>query len=173
MHDRLYPRGWDTGPTFDGPLPQAQLDRLIPWAIPQKATSIQTYKGNDGDPRDSVNGVHFFRCIRANAFVASPYPLILSLEDHCSVAQQDIMAGMFKEVFGSTLLVEPVHTKDEKYLPSPEQLMYKVLLKHKVPKETKAPSEEVSPEVEVDEGKVKLYIQELLVAILPVFAPFV
>ena len=33
--------------------------------------------------------------INENAFVTSEYPLLLSLEDHCSVAQQDRMANMF------------------------------------------------------------------------------
>ena len=40
------PRGWDIGPTIPmGPFPWplAQLERLIPWASPRRATSTHTY----------------------------------------------------------------------------------------------------------------------------------
>ena len=33
---------------------------------------------------------------RDNAFVASPFPLILSIEDHCSLAQQSTIAQIFR-----------------------------------------------------------------------------
>lgn len=83
------------------------------------------------------------------------------------MAQQDIMARMFKEVFGKTLLTEPVSAvRDEKYLPSPEQLMYKIILKHKVPKAAKAtPSTPSAADEEQDlvlsnEQKVRVSLKQ-------------
>ncbi|OBZ76452.1 1-phosphatidylinositol 4,5-bisphosphate phosphodiesterase delta-4 [Grifola frondosa] len=37
------------------------------------------------------------------AFVASPYPIIISAEIHCCVAQQDMLVEIMKEVFGDAL----------------------------------------------------------------------
>lgn len=41
---------------------------------------------------------------RDYAFVASPYPVILSLDNHCSPSQQVAMAEIFKEVLGSKFI---------------------------------------------------------------------
>ncbi|KAI6098556.1 PLC-like phosphodiesterase [Pisolithus sp. B1] len=66
------------------------------------------------------------------AFVTSPYPIIISAEVHCSVAQQDMLVAIMHEVFGEALVSAPVgeHPKIDK-LPSPEELRGKVLLKAK------------------------------------------
>ena len=61
-------------------------------------------------------------------FKVSPYPLILSLENHCSYDQQVMMARIMKEVFGD-MLATPITNDDVRFLPSPEDLKYKVLLK--------------------------------------------
>lgn len=58
------------------------------------------------------------------------YPVILSIEDNCSLAQQRVMAQIMVEIFGDLLLIHPVD-KNETYLPSPHQLRGKILLKHK------------------------------------------
>ncbi|KAF7366899.1 Phosphoinositide phospholipase C [Mycena sanguinolenta] len=66
------------------------------------------------------------------AFSASPYPLILSLEIHCSPAQQDIMVEIMTEVFGDKLVQAPIDGRppiDE--LPSPHDLRGMILLKAK------------------------------------------
>lgn len=68
--------------------------------------------------------------IRQHAFTESPYPVILSIEDNCSLNQQRTMANMLIEVFGDKLLVQPLD-KTETCLPSPEQLRYKFILKHR------------------------------------------
>uniref|UniRef100_A0A3Q3M3Q5 1-phosphatidylinositol 4,5-bisphosphate phosphodiesterase gamma n=1 Tax=Mastacembelus armatus TaxID=205130 RepID=A0A3Q3M3Q5_9TELE len=60
----------------------------------------------------------------------SLYPVILSIEDHCSVVQQRNMATHFKKVFGDLLLTKPVDNNAEE-LPSPYQLRRKILIKHK------------------------------------------
>uniref|UniRef100_A0A8D2Q4B4 1-phosphatidylinositol 4,5-bisphosphate phosphodiesterase gamma n=1 Tax=Varanus komodoensis TaxID=61221 RepID=A0A8D2Q4B4_VARKO len=68
--------------------------------------------------------------IKEHAFVTSDYPVILSIEDHCSIAQQRNMAQNFKKVFGDMLLTKPVDVSADG-LPSPNQLKRKILIKHK------------------------------------------
>uniref|UniRef100_A0A8C8VG69 Phosphoinositide phospholipase C n=1 Tax=Pelusios castaneus TaxID=367368 RepID=A0A8C8VG69_9SAUR len=68
--------------------------------------------------------------IKEHAFVTSEFPIILSIEDHCSVVQQRNMASHFKKVFGDMLLTKPVDINADE-LPSPTQLKKKILIKHK------------------------------------------
>ncbi|XP_056627861.1 1-phosphatidylinositol 4,5-bisphosphate phosphodiesterase delta-3-A [Triplophysa dalaica] len=65
------------------------------------------------------------------AFRASPYPLILSLENHCSVEQQTIMAQQLRSILRDKLLTKPLNDKSLKCLPSPEDLKGKILIKAK------------------------------------------
>jgi len=51
---------------------------------------------------------------------ASPYPLILSLEIHCSVEQQAVMAQHLSSILGKKLLRKPLNELPLKQLPSPE-----------------------------------------------------
>ncbi|XP_038635780.1 inactive phospholipase C-like protein 2 isoform X1 [Scyliorhinus canicula] len=64
------------------------------------------------------------------AFVASEHPLILCLITHCSVKQQKVMAQHLKKILGDRLHTDPPDP-EENYLPSPEQLKGKILLKGK------------------------------------------
>lgn len=68
------------------------------------------------------------------------YPVILSIEDHCSVVQQRNMATHFKKVFGEQLLTKPVESNAEE-LPSPQQLRRKILIKVKVHECPPSPSQ--------------------------------
>ncbi|XP_026858211.1 1-phosphatidylinositol 4,5-bisphosphate phosphodiesterase beta-1 isoform X1 [Electrophorus electricus] len=69
------------------------------------------------------------------AFKTSPFPVILSFENHVdSPKQQAKMAEYCRSIFGDALLIEPL----EKYplesgfpLPSPHELMGKILVKNK------------------------------------------
>ncbi|KAH9903290.1 1-phosphatidylinositol-4,5-bisphosphate phosphodiesterase 1 [Cubamyces lactineus] len=66
------------------------------------------------------------------AFVASPYPIIISAEIHCSVPQQEQLVTIMKEVFGDALVYAPVEGRPSIVeLPSPEDLKGRVLLKAK------------------------------------------
>uniref|UniRef100_A0A8C2GI87 Phosphoinositide phospholipase C n=1 Tax=Cyprinus carpio TaxID=7962 RepID=A0A8C2GI87_CYPCA len=66
--------------------------------------------------------------IKEHAFVTSDYPIILSIEDHCSIVQQRNMATFFKKVFGEMLLTKAVDISADG-LPSPNQLKRKILIK--------------------------------------------
>lgn len=70
------------------------------------------------------------KTIKEYAFVASEYPLILSIENHCSLPQQNSMAHGFKDVFGDLLITAPL-SPNESALPSPNQLKRKIIIKHK------------------------------------------
>ncbi|XP_072105166.1 inactive phospholipase C-like protein 2 isoform X1 [Mobula birostris] len=68
--------------------------------------------------------------INKYAFVASQHPLILCLVTRCSVQQQKVMAQHIKKILGDRLHVDPPDPEGN-YLPSPEQLKGKILLKGK------------------------------------------
>uniref|UniRef100_A0A6Q2X5R5 1-phosphatidylinositol 4,5-bisphosphate phosphodiesterase n=1 Tax=Esox lucius TaxID=8010 RepID=A0A6Q2X5R5_ESOLU len=73
--------------------------------------------------------------IAESAFKSSPYPVILSFENHVdSAKQQAKMAEYCRTIFGDALLIDPL----EKYplvpgqpLPSPQELLGKILIKNK------------------------------------------
>jgi len=73
-----------------------------------------------------IDFIDVIKCIRDNAFVTSKYPIILSLENHCSRANQEQMAAGFENVFGNYLARPPLTASR---LPSPEELQYKIHLK--------------------------------------------
>ncbi|CAL8139538.1 unnamed protein product [Orchesella dallaii] len=68
--------------------------------------------------------------IKPYAFLASRFPVILSLENHCSEPYQRKMAEYLKNILGDMLyVVDP--DEDMEFLPSPEKLQGKVLVKAK------------------------------------------
>uniref|UniRef100_A0A672PCA9 1-phosphatidylinositol 4,5-bisphosphate phosphodiesterase gamma n=1 Tax=Sinocyclocheilus grahami TaxID=75366 RepID=A0A672PCA9_SINGR len=83
---------------------------------------------------------------------ARSYPIILSIEDHCSIVQQRNMATYFKKVFGEMLLTKAVDISADG-LPSPNQLKRKILIKHKKLAEGSA-YEEVSSSTPYSENDI-------------------
>jgi len=70
--------------------------------------------------------------IRDYAFCVSPYPVILSFENHCSEGMQIQMAGILTDILGKAGMLAN-HLFDKVFpLPSPDQLRNKVLIKNKV-----------------------------------------
>ncbi len=59
--------------------------------------------------------------INKYAFVASEFPLILCLENHCSLMQQRVMFQHLKKILGDKIHVDPPKLEDN-YLPSPSGL---------------------------------------------------
>lgn len=81
-----------------------------------------------------IGFLEVIKTIKDHAFVTSSFPLILSIENHCSLPQQKEMARLFKEVFGNSLLTTPIESHDERgrqVMPSPEMLKGKVMLKYR------------------------------------------
>ena len=68
--------------------------------------------------------------VKPYAFFKSKYPLILSIENHCSLECQEKMAEYLEDILGELLYKGPVHPH-EIQLPSPEQMSKKILVKAK------------------------------------------
>ncbi|KAL4503015.1 hypothetical protein ABPG72_014244 [Tetrahymena utriculariae] len=69
--------------------------------------------------------------IKTYGFVWSKYPIIISLENHCSHENQKKMANIMQEIFGSSMYLIPENYSDIKYYPSPRQLKKKIIVKAK------------------------------------------
>ncbi|KAG9099530.1 Phospholipase C [Ceratobasidium sp. UAMH 11750] len=83
---------------------------------------------------------HVAQAIAKYAFVASPYPVIISAEMHAGIEQQTQVAAIFREAFGPALVTAPIagstwsgpsDLEELEALPSPEQLKRRVLVKFK------------------------------------------
>uniref|UniRef100_A0A2I3RS32 Phosphoinositide phospholipase C n=1 Tax=Pan troglodytes TaxID=9598 RepID=A0A2I3RS32_PANTR len=70
------------------------------------------------------------QAIHKYAFMTSDYPVVLSLENHCSTAQQEVMADNLQATFGESLLSDMLDDFPDT-LPSPEALKFKILVKNK------------------------------------------
>uniref|UniRef100_A0A8B9QZ40 Phosphoinositide phospholipase C n=1 Tax=Anas platyrhynchos TaxID=8839 RepID=A0A8B9QZ40_ANAPL len=104
-----------------------------------RCVELDCWEGADGEPviyhGHTLTSKILFRdvieSIRDYAFKRSPYPVILSLENHCGLEQQATMARHMKAILGDMLLTQPLDGQDPDNLPSPEQLKGKVLVKGK------------------------------------------
>lgn len=95
--------------------------------------------------RDNVHVLHgrtlttpvdLLRCLRSikeYAFTTSPYPVIITLEDHLTPDLQEKVAKMLTETFGEMLYYPKPGKLNE--LPTPDELQRKVLISTKPPKE--------------------------------------
>ncbi|XP_022621739.1 1-phosphatidylinositol 4,5-bisphosphate phosphodiesterase delta-3-A-like [Seriola dumerili] len=104
-----------------------------------RCVELDCWDGDKGEPviyhghtfTSKVPFVEVIETINEYAFKASPYPLILSLENHCSVEQQTIMAQQLQSILGDKLLTKPLNGLNCHNLPSPEDLKGKILVKGK------------------------------------------
>uniref|UniRef100_A0A673ZY97 Phosphoinositide phospholipase C n=1 Tax=Salmo trutta TaxID=8032 RepID=A0A673ZY97_SALTR len=107
-----------------------------------RSVELDCWDGDDGSPiiyhgytlTTKIPFKDVVEAINRTAFVNSDMPVILSIENHCSLPQQRKMAEIFKAVFGvklvSNFLFES-DLSDDQLLPSPLQLKGKILLKNK------------------------------------------
>ncbi|XP_006906781.1 1-phosphatidylinositol 4,5-bisphosphate phosphodiesterase delta-4 [Pteropus alecto] len=84
------------------------------------------------------------------AFQTSDYPVILSLENHCSWEQQEIMAQHLTEILGEQLQSTTLDGLLPTQLPSPEELRRKILVKGKKLKTLEEDLEEEEEEEELE-----------------------
>ncbi|XP_066456797.1 1-phosphatidylinositol 4,5-bisphosphate phosphodiesterase epsilon-1 isoform X3 [Eleutherodactylus coqui] len=107
-----------------------------------RSVELDCWDGDDGMPiiyhgHTLTTKIPFKDVIEAidrNAFINSEMPIVLSIENHCSLPQQRKMADIFKTVFGEKLVTKFLFESDfsdDPMLPSPWQLKRKVLLKNK------------------------------------------
>lgn len=129
-----------------------------------KCVELDCWDGSGDDPviyhGHTLTSKILFRdvleAINENAFIRSPFPLILSIENHCSVKQQRVMAKYFKEILQDKLYrIQP--GENESYLPSPEALKEKILIKNKkLPADVTTDSGEVSDEGEDQDENIEM-----------------
>uniref|UniRef100_A0A3P8VK95 Phosphoinositide phospholipase C n=1 Tax=Cynoglossus semilaevis TaxID=244447 RepID=A0A3P8VK95_CYNSE len=104
-----------------------------------RSVELDCWDGDKGEPviyhghtlTSKVPFKEVLETISQYAFKASPYPIILSIENHCSVDQQAIMAKDLRSVFGRRLLTKPLSDEPLRELPSPEELKGRILVKGK------------------------------------------
>lgn len=71
-------------------------------------TAVDVWDGDDDEPiiyhgytlTSKILLYDVLEAIREYAFKTSPYPLILSIENHLSLEQQQVMAVYFEGIFG-------------------------------------------------------------------------
>ncbi|KAF2725786.1 PLC-like phosphodiesterase [Polychaeton citri CBS 116435] len=103
-----------------------------------RCVEVDCWDGENGRPmvthgRTMTTKVSFEDCISViskYAFHTSPYPLIISLEVHCSPDQQQTMVDLMRKYFDGMMITEPIMTNSIS-LPSPEELRHKILIKVK------------------------------------------
>lgn len=84
----------------------------------------------------ATSPVEVIRCLKAikeHAFSASPYPVVITLEDHLTPDLQAKVAQMLTNTFGEMLFCPESEYLEE--FPSPEDLKYRIIISTKPPKE--------------------------------------
>ncbi|KAK7300945.1 hypothetical protein RJT34_11798 [Clitoria ternatea] len=79
--------------------------------------------------------------IKENAFYASPYPVIITFEDHITPSLQAKVAKMVGDIFGD-MLFRPPHSQPMQEFPPPQDLKWKILISTKPPESTERVPEE-------------------------------
>ncbi|KAI4893915.1 hypothetical protein NFI96_027807, partial [Prochilodus magdalenae] len=104
-----------------------------------RCVELDCWDGDKGEPviyhghtlTSKIPFKEVIETIAQYAFKASPYPLVLSLENHCCVEQQAVMAQHLRSILGSALLTKPLSDRQLNQLPSPEELKGRILVKGK------------------------------------------
>uniref|UniRef100_A0A8C9U6D0 Phosphoinositide phospholipase C n=1 Tax=Scleropages formosus TaxID=113540 RepID=A0A8C9U6D0_SCLFO len=101
-----------------------------------RCVELDCWDGPNSDPiiyhgktmTTKIKFVDVVKAINDHAFVASDYPVILSIEEHCCIEQQEKMADIFTKVFKDKLVTVSIEPMADQ-LPSPTQLKGKIILK--------------------------------------------
>ncbi|XP_077313798.1 1-phosphatidylinositol 4,5-bisphosphate phosphodiesterase eta-2 isoform X1 [Lithobates pipiens] len=119
---------------------QSRVD-MYAWVLQAgcRCVEVDCWDGPDGEPivhhgytlTSKILFKDVIETINKYAFIKNDYPVILSIENHCSVVQQKKMAQYLTEILGDKLDLSSVMNGDSTKLPSPETLKGKILVKGK------------------------------------------
>uniref|UniRef100_A0A671NXQ2 Phosphoinositide phospholipase C n=1 Tax=Sinocyclocheilus anshuiensis TaxID=1608454 RepID=A0A671NXQ2_9TELE len=129
-----------------------------------RCVEVDCWDGPDGEPivhhgytlTSKILFKDVVETINKYAFAKTQYPVILSIENHCTVPQQKKMAQYLMEVLQEKLDLSNINVNESRRLPSPEVLKGKVLVKgKKLPANIDADAEDgdVSDEDSVEEDE--------------------
>ncbi|XP_008850871.1 1-phosphatidylinositol 4,5-bisphosphate phosphodiesterase eta-2 isoform X4 [Nannospalax galili] len=142
---------------------QSRVD-MYAWVLQAgcRCVEVDCWDGPDGEPivhhgytlTSKILFKDVIETINKYAFIKNEYPVILSIENHCSVVQQKKMAQYLTDILGDKLDLSSVSSEDTTMLPSPQMLKGKILVKgKKLPANISEDAEEgeVSDEDSADE----------------------
>ncbi|KAK2504316.1 hypothetical protein MC885_011289 [Smutsia gigantea] len=119
---------------------QSRVD-MYAWVLQAgcRCVEVDCWDGPDGEPivhhgytlTSKILFKDVIETINKYAFVKNEYPVILSIENHCSVVQQKKMAHYLTDILGDKLDLSSVSSEDATVLPSPHMLKGKILVKGK------------------------------------------
>ncbi|XP_055513102.1 LOW QUALITY PROTEIN: 1-phosphatidylinositol 4,5-bisphosphate phosphodiesterase delta-3-like [Leucoraja erinacea] len=128
-----------------------------------RCVELDCWEGQNGEPiiyhgytlTSKILFKDVITTIRDYAFTVSPYPVILSLENHCGKEQQTVMARHLKDILGNMLVTALIDDEVPKELPSPEALKAKVLIKGKKFEDSGTTAEREEEEDDCEDENVK------------------
>ncbi|XP_045911792.1 1-phosphatidylinositol 4,5-bisphosphate phosphodiesterase eta-2a isoform X2 [Micropterus dolomieu] len=119
---------------------QSRVD-MYAWVLQAgcRCVEVDCWDGQDGEPivhhgytlTSKILFKDVIETINKYAFAKNDYPVILSIENHCSVPQQKKMAQYLIEILGDKLDLSNIKADESGWLPSPEMLKGKILVKGK------------------------------------------
>ncbi|XP_040918085.1 1-phosphatidylinositol 4,5-bisphosphate phosphodiesterase eta-2a isoform X2 [Toxotes jaculatrix] len=119
---------------------QSRVD-MYAWVLQAgcRCVEVDCWDGQDGEPivhhgytlTSKILFKDVIETINKYAFAKNDYPVILSIENHCSVPQQKKMAQYLIEILGDKLDLSNIKADESGRLPSPETLKGKILVKGK------------------------------------------
>ncbi|XP_064841651.1 1-phosphatidylinositol 4,5-bisphosphate phosphodiesterase eta-1-like [Oncorhynchus masou masou] len=126
--------------TGDQLLSHSKTD-MYAWVLQSgcRCVEVDCWDGPDGEPMvqhgytltSKITFKSVIETIEKYAFISNQYPVILSIENHCSIQQQKKIAQHLREILRDKLdLGEALH-RDSIQLPSPHCLQGKILIKGK------------------------------------------
>ncbi|KAM6960546.1 LOW QUALITY PROTEIN: 1-phosphatidylinositol 4,5-bisphosphate phosphodiesterase eta-1 [Aplochiton taeniatus] len=104
-----------------------------------RCVEVDCWDGPDGEPMvqhgytltSKITFKSVIETINKYAFINNQYPVLLSIENHCSIQQQKKIAQHLREILADKLHLGDGLNKESKTLPSPHYLQGKILIKGK------------------------------------------